>query len=76
MWVTILSVLIFKEDLNALKTLGLTIVVAGVAVLGRRQRVTTPLSSIGLVLFASFIGSFGAVFLKSGATRLKGIWLP
>ena len=33
---------------------------------------TTPLSSIGLVLFASFIGSFGAVFLKSGATRLKG----
>jgi drug/metabolite transporter (DMT)-like permease len=34
-WVTILSVMIFKENLNALKTLGLTIVVAGVAVLGK-----------------------------------------
>lgn len=30
----------------------------------------TPLSSIGLVLLASFIGSFGAVFLKGGAARL------
>ncbi|MCL4795811.1 MAG: EamA family transporter [Bryobacteraceae bacterium] len=30
----------------------------------------TPLSSILLVLFASFIGSFGAVFLKAGAGRL------
>ncbi|MBV9085767.1 MAG: hypothetical protein JOZ62_24090 [Acidobacteriaceae bacterium] len=32
----------------------------------------TPLSSIVLVLFASFIGSFGAVFLKLGAEHLKG----
>ncbi|MBI4874347.1 MAG: EamA family transporter [Acidobacteria bacterium] len=32
---------------------------------------TTPLSSIGLVLVASFIGSFGAVFLKSGADRTR-----
>lgn len=31
----------------------------------------TPLSSMMLVAFGSFIGSFGAVFLKSGATRLK-----
>lgn len=31
----------------------------------------TPLSSMLLVLLASFIGSFGAVFLKSGAERLK-----
>lgn len=31
---------------------------------------TTPLSSILLVFFASFIGSFGAVFLKMGAGRL------
>lgn len=30
----------------------------------------TPLSSIAFVLLASFIGSFGAVFLKSGAGRL------
>ena len=30
----------------------------------------TPLSSILLVLVASFIGSIGAVFLKSGAERL------
>ena len=30
----------------------------------------TPLSSMLLVLAASFIGSFGAVFLKSGAARL------
>jgi undecaprenyl phosphate-alpha-L-ara4N flippase subunit ArnE len=35
---------------------------------------TTPLSSIGLVLLASFIGSFGAVFLKSGAGRLSRRW--
>jgi len=32
----------------------------------------TPLSSILLVMFASFIGSFGAVFLKSGAGRVVG----
>jgi len=32
---------------------------------------TTPLSSMGLVLLASFVGSFGAVFLKSGAGKLK-----
>ncbi len=32
---------------------------------------STPLSSMGLVLTASFIGSFGAVFLKSGAERLQ-----
>jgi drug/metabolite transporter (DMT)-like permease len=32
---------------------------------------TTPLSSILLVLLASFIGSFGAVFLKLGAGRLN-----
>ena len=31
----------------------------------------TPLSSILLVLFASLIGSFGAVFLKLGAAPLK-----
>ncbi len=30
----------------------------------------TPVSSMLLVLAASFIGSFGAVFLKSGAGRL------
>jgi multidrug transporter EmrE-like cation transporter len=32
---------------------------------------TTPLSSILLVVLASFIGSFGAVFLKGGAGRLE-----
>src|SRR5262245_19029788 len=31
----------------------------------------TPLSSMALVLTASFIGSFGAVFLKGGAQRLE-----
>jgi undecaprenyl phosphate-alpha-L-ara4N flippase subunit ArnE len=35
---------------------------------------TTPLSSMALVLIASFIGSFGAVMLKSGAHRLSGGW--
>jgi undecaprenyl phosphate-alpha-L-ara4N flippase subunit ArnE len=30
----------------------------------------TPVSSMLLVLLSSFIGSFGAVFLKSGAKRL------
>lgn len=34
----------------------------------------TPLSSMLLVLLASFIGSFGAVFLKSGAERLHRPW--
>jgi drug/metabolite transporter (DMT)-like permease len=33
--------------------------------------VKTPASSIGLVLLASFIGSFGAVFLKAGAGKLN-----
>jgi multidrug transporter EmrE-like cation transporter len=33
--------------------------------------VTTPISSMLLVLVASFIGSFGAVFLKLGAARLR-----
>lgn len=32
---------------------------------------STPLSSVGWVLGASFFGSFGAVFLKIGASRLK-----
>jgi multidrug transporter EmrE-like cation transporter len=32
---------------------------------------TTPINSIGLVLFASVLGSFGAVFLKLGAERLR-----
>jgi multidrug transporter EmrE-like cation transporter len=31
----------------------------------------TPLSSIVMVLGASFVGSFGAVFLKLGAERMK-----
>lgn len=31
----------------------------------------TPLSSMVLVTIGSFIGSFGAVFLKSGAARLQ-----
>ena len=34
----------------------------------------TPLSSMLLVLLASFIGSFGAVFLKWGAGRLHRHW--
>lgn len=32
----------------------------------------TPLSSIILVLFSSFVGSFGAVGLKLGAERMHG----
>jgi multidrug transporter EmrE-like cation transporter len=36
-----------------------------------RQELTTPVSSIVLVLVASVIGSAGAVFLKSGAMNLK-----
>ena len=31
----------------------------------------TPMSSIILVLFSSFIGSFGAVYLKIGAEHMK-----
>lgn len=32
---------------------------------------TTPVSSMAWVTFGSFIGSFGAVFLKAGAKRLE-----
>ena len=32
---------------------------------------TTPVSSMAMVLAASFVGSFGAVFLKAGALRLQ-----
>jgi multidrug transporter EmrE-like cation transporter len=32
----------------------------------------TPLSSILLVILGSFIGSFGAVFLKFGSEKLRG----
>ena len=32
---------------------------------------TTPVSSMALVCFGSVIGSFGAVFLKSGAGKLR-----
>ena len=31
----------------------------------------TPIESILLVLFASFVGSFGTVFIKAGADRLE-----
>jgi multidrug transporter EmrE-like cation transporter len=37
-WVALLSMLIFKETLNAYKAIGLAVVVAGVAVLGRDSR--------------------------------------
>ena len=36
-WVTLLSMMIFKETLNPYKAVGLAIVVAGVAVLGRND---------------------------------------
>ena len=36
---------------------------------------TTPASSMALVLTGSVIGSFGAVFLKSGAHALRKHWL-
>ena len=35
---------------------------------------TTPISSMLLVLVASFIGSFGAVYLKLGSGRLHRQW--
>ncbi len=36
---------------------------------------STPFSSVALVCLASFIGSFGAVFLKAGALRLhRPLW--
>ena len=35
----------------------------------------TPVHSMAMVLVASFIGSFGAVFLKSGSAHLRrGFW--
>ncbi len=36
--------------------------------------VVTPVSSMVLVIVGSFIGSFGAVLLKSGAGRLSRHW--
>ena len=35
---------------------------------------TTPISSIALVLVGAVIGSFGAIFLKSGANALSRSW--
>ncbi len=35
----------------------------------------TPLSNMLLVLLASFIGSFGAAFLKAGASLLRNGWI-
>lgn len=37
-WVTILSVLIFREQMNVYKIVGLAVIVTGVAVLGRDAR--------------------------------------
>ena len=37
-WVTILSMLLFKETMNVNKAIGLATIVAGVAVLGRNGR--------------------------------------
>ena len=37
-WVTILSMLIFSETLNVYKAVGLAVVVAGVAIIGRGGR--------------------------------------
>jgi len=34
-WVTVLSVLIFHESMNAYKLAGITVIVGGIAVLGR-----------------------------------------
>ena len=36
-WVTILSLLIFRETINIFKLLGISVIVIGVAVLGRRR---------------------------------------
>jgi len=36
--------------------------------------VTTPISSIALVLVGAVIGSFGAIFLKWGAHALSRSW--
>ena len=36
------------------------------------EHATTPLSSILLILVSSFVGSFGAVFLKLGAEHMHG----
>ena len=35
----------------------------------------TPVSHMLLVLLAAFIGSFGGVFLKSGAEHVRGGWM-
>lgn len=37
-WVTVLSMVLFKETMNANKAIGLATIVAGVAVLGRNGR--------------------------------------
>ena len=41
-WVTILSVLIFKDSINAFKLIGIATIVTGVAVLGLRNRNEDP----------------------------------
>ena len=75
-WVTVLSLVIFHEAMNPFKTQrnfhhrgG-----GGGAGQGRQGLTATPVSSMLMVLLASFIGSFGAVFLKAGSEKLKAGW--
>ena len=73
-WVNLLSMYFFHEQMNVWKALGIALVIGGVALARAREFAhmsKTPLSSILLVLLASLIGSFGAVFLKMGAAHLN-----
>ncbi len=64
--------------MNPFKTVGLLVIILGVGVLGfwrrRRRGMTTPVSSMALVLVGSVIGSVGAIFLKSGAHAVNRHW--
>ncbi len=74
-WVMFLSLVFFRESISLPKVLGVLVIVVGVAVLGKGgKNLTTPISSMLLVLVASFIGSFGAVYLKLGSGRLHRQW--
>jgi drug/metabolite transporter (DMT)-like permease len=42
--------------------------------MGRRIEMTTPVSSMVIVLVGSVIGSLGAIFLKSGAHAVNKNW--
>ena len=71
-WVTLLSYTLLREPPNWYKNIGIATIVIGRSSDRAREQEVTPLArSMLLVLTASVIGSFGAVFLKNGSANVS-----